>query len=56
MGMNDIRGLFYVDYRSQLETVALLCSKDIDNHIEVNMELDEEDITKTESKGAKLQF
>ena len=34
-----------------VETVALLCRKDIDNHIEVKLELDEEDITKVESKG-----
>lgn len=29
----------------------LLCRKDIDNHIEVKLELDEEDVTKAESKG-----
>lgn len=34
-----------------VETVALLCRKDIDNHIEVKLELEEEDITKVESKG-----
>lgn len=34
-----------------VETVALLCRKDIDNHIEVKLELDEEDVTKAESKG-----
>lgn len=34
-----------------VETVALLCRKDINNHIEVKLELDEEDITKAESKG-----
>ena len=34
-----------------METVALLCRKDIDNHIEVKSELDEEDVTKAESKG-----
>ena len=34
-----------------VETVALLCRKEIDNHIEVKLELDEEDITKVESKG-----
>ena len=34
-----------------METVALLCRKDIDNHIEVKLELDEEDVTKAESKG-----
>lgn len=50
MGMNDIRGLFYVDHRSQLEMVALLCRKDIDNHIEVKLELDEEDVTKAEKQ------
>ena len=34
-----------------METVALLCRKDIDNHIKVKLELDEEDVTKAESKG-----
>ena len=34
-----------------VETVALLCRKDINNHIEVKLELDEEDVTKAESKG-----
>ncbi len=34
-----------------VETVALLCRKDIDNHIEVKLELDEDDVTKAESKG-----
>lgn len=34
-----------------VETVALLCRKDIDNHIEVKLELDEEDVIKAESKG-----
>lgn len=34
-----------------VETVVLLCRKDIDNHIEVKLELDEEDVTKAESKG-----
>lgn len=34
-----------------VETVALLCRKDIDNHIEVKLELDEEDVTKAERKG-----
>ena len=34
-----------------METVALLCRKDIDNHIEVKLELDEDDVTKAESKG-----
>lgn len=34
-----------------VETVALLCRKDIDSHIEVKLELDEEDVTKAESKG-----
>jgi hypothetical protein len=33
------------------EIVALLCRKDIDNHIEVKLVLDEEDVTKAESKG-----
>lgn len=28
-----------------------MCRKDIDNHIEVKLELDEEDVTKAESKG-----
>lgn len=28
-----------------------MCRKDINNHIEVKLELDEEDITKVESKG-----
>ena len=34
-----------------VESVALLCRKDINNHIEVKLELDEEDVTKAESKG-----
>ena len=34
-----------------VEAVALLCRKDIDSRIEVKLELDEEDVTKTESKG-----
>lgn len=34
-----------------METIALLCRKDIDNHIEVKLELDAEDVTKAESKG-----
>lgn len=28
-----------------------MCRKDIDNHIEVKLELDEEDVNKAESKG-----
>ncbi len=28
-----------------------MCRKDIDNHIEVKLELDEDDVTKAESKG-----
>ena len=36
---------------THVETVALLCRKDINNHIEVKLELDEEDVTKAESKG-----
>ena len=36
---------------SHVEVVALLCRKDIDNHIEVKLELDEEDVTKAERKG-----
>lgn len=28
-----------------------MCRKDIDNHIKVKLELDEEDVTKAESKG-----
>lgn len=40
-----------MDNGEQVETVALLCRKDIDNHIEVKLELDEEDVTKAESKG-----
>ncbi|EHO83215.1 hypothetical protein HMPREF0380_01438 [Eubacterium infirmum F0142] len=28
-----------------------MCRKDIDNHIEVKLELDKEDVTKAESKG-----
>ncbi len=34
-----------------METVALLYRKDIDNHIEVKLELDEENVTKAERKG-----
>ena len=33
-----------------VETVVLLCRKDIDNHIEVKLELDEEDVTKAEKQ------
>ncbi len=43
-----------VDMFSQtyhVEAVALLCRKDIDSRIEVKLELDEEDVTKTGSKG-----
>ena len=36
---------------SHVEAVALLCRKDIDSRIEVKLELDEEDVTKAESKG-----
>lgn len=36
---------------AHVETVALLCRKDIDSHIEVKLELDEDDVTKAESKG-----
>ena len=35
----------------QVETVALLCRQDINNHIEIKLELNEEDVTNTESKG-----
>lgn len=38
-------------HTGHVEGVALLCRKDINNHIEVKLELDEEDITKAESKG-----
>lgn len=38
-------------WTTHVETVVLLCRKDIDNHIEVKLELDEEDVTKAESKG-----
>ena len=38
-------------WTTHVETVVLLCRKDIDNHIEVKLELDEEDVTKVESKG-----
>ena len=40
-----------LDNGVQVETVALLCRKDMNNHIEVKLELDEEDVTKAESKG-----
>lgn len=38
-------------FTEHVETVALLCRKDIDSHIEVKLELDEDDVTKAESKG-----
>lgn len=41
-------------YTSSIESVALLCRKDIDNHIEVKSHLDEEDVTKAERK--EVQF
>lgn len=48
--LNEITGVDMFVNTLHVETVALLCRKDINNHIEVKLELDEEDITKAESK------
>jgi len=39
-----------------VETVALLSKLDVDKHISVEIELDEMDLTSTESKATYAQF
>ena len=39
------------EIKQRVETVVLLCKLDVDKHIDVEIKLDEEDVTKAESKG-----
>ncbi|MDY5232961.1 MAG: 23S rRNA (uracil-5-)-methyltransferase RumA, partial [Faecalicoccus sp.] len=52
-GYKPVYGKLYDNFlmTRHVETVVLLCRKDIDSHIEVKLELDEDDVTKAESKG-----
>lgn len=49
---NDIHSIL----SSHLETVALLSKLDVDKHIEVEIELDELDLTSAESKATYAQI
>nr|WP_289844629.1 hypothetical protein [Treponema phagedenis] len=55
----DVKRVIPVDmfpHTMSVETVALLCRKDIDSHIEVKLELDEEDVTKAENKATYAEI